>query len=183
MRTLRVVENLSLDGVMQAPEKWAFAYQSADMTEVNRAGMQQSDALLLGRVTYQEFASYWPHQSEDPAGMVKYLNSVAKYVVSRALKDPDWSNTTVLSGSLVEQIAQLKAQPGQDITVIGSATLVARLAQAGLVDEYQFWIFPLALGAGRRLFEGSAQVPMTLVHTQSFDSGVALLTYRPAKEH
>ena len=117
------MEFVSLDGVMESPEEWAFSYSNDEMEEANASGMAASDALLLGRVTYEGLAAFWPNQ---PGGtpMVDYINSVPKYVVSGTLEEPlEWNNSTLIKGDVAEGIAELKRQPGKDITTIGSGAL------------------------------------------------------------
>jgi dihydrofolate reductase len=183
MRKITMTENLSLDGIMEAPEKWAFSYQGDDIAEFNKAGMLASDALLLGRVTYEEFAAYWPKQTNDESGITDYLNKTAKFVVSSTLKKTEWKNSTIVNGNLVEEITKLKQQPGKDISVIGSATLVQSLMQADLIDEYHLFVVPIVLGKGKRLFKDSNdRTALKLVETKAFSAGVVLLTYQPSEK-
>ena len=182
MRKLIVNEMLTLDGVMESPEKWSAPYQNDEIAKVNQAGMRASDATLLGRVTYEIFAAFWPHQTDDKTGIKDYLNNVPKFVVSSTLKKADWVNTTILSGLLVEEITKLKQQPGKDIVVTGSATLAQSLMQADLVDEYSLLVFPIVLGSGKRLFKDGDQTNLKLVESKVFSSGVALLRYQPDKK-
>ncbi|MGH3087455.1 MAG: dihydrofolate reductase family protein, partial [Rubrobacteraceae bacterium] len=138
MRKLAATELTSMDGVVGSPDEWAFSYTDDEMTAEDEAGMAASDALLLGRVTYEEFASFWPNQ---PGGtpMVDYINSVRKYVVSETLDEPlGWNNSALIGGkekSVVEEIAELKNRPGKDITITGSIILVRSLMREGLLDE------------------------------------------------
>src|SRR4028118_728472 len=126
---------VSLDGVMESPEEWAFSYSDDEMEQANASGMAASDALLLGRATYQEFASYWPYQNSADQPYTDYLNSTPKFVVSTTLEEPlEWQNSTLIQGNVVEKITELKGRPGKDITVIGSAALVRSLLQDGLLD-------------------------------------------------
>ncbi len=182
MRKLIVNEMLTLDGVMEGPEKWSGPYQSDEMAEANTAGMGASDALLVGRVTYEGLAAYWPHQTDDQTGITDYLNKTPKYVVSSSLKKADWVNTTILGGDAVEEITKLKQQPGESITVTGSAKLVQSLMQAGLIDEYSLLVFPIVLGKGKRLFRDGIDSSLKLVKSKAFSSGVIALTYQPAKK-
>src|SRR3712207_3210319 len=132
MRKLVAVELVSVDGVMGSPEEWAFSYSNDEMEEVNAAGMAASDAMLLGMVTYEGLAAFWPNQ---PGGtpLVDYINSVRKHVVSRTLEEPlEWNNSTLMEGDVAEAVAGLKRQPGKDITIIGSADLVRSLLDEGL---------------------------------------------------
>jgi dihydrofolate reductase len=181
VRKVVAVELVSLDGVMESPEKWAFSYSNDEMAEANAAGMATSDALLLGRVTYEEMAAFWPSQ---PGGtpMVDYINSVRKHVVSGILEEPlEWNNSTLIKGNVAEEITELKQQPGKDITILGSGALVRSLLRDGLVDELKLMVHPLVLGGGKRLFEeGGDRQSLELVESKTFRTGVVYLTYRPA---
>lgn len=134
MRSVVAWELVSLDGVMERPEEWAFSYSDGEMDEASAAGMAASDALLLGRVTYEHLAAYWPNQ---PAGdpMVDFLNGVPKHVVSTTLYEAEWSNSSIIKGDVAEGVAKLKRQEGKDITILGSAELVRSLLVHGLLDE------------------------------------------------
>jgi dihydrofolate reductase len=184
MRRVAAVELVSLDGVMETPEEWAFAYSNDEMEEANTSGMATSDALLLGRVTYEALAAFWPNQ---PGGtpMVDYINSVPKYVVSTTLEEPlGWNNSTLIKGEeFAEEITELKRRPGKDITVLGSGALVRSLLREGLLDELRLMVHPVVLGGGKRLFEeGGHQKALELVDSRTFATGVVYLTYRPAVE-
>ena len=181
MRKLIVVENLSLDGVMEAPEQWAFAYQNEESAAVNKAGMLPSNTLLLGRVTYTHLAGFWPSQTNNEMGIADYINNVAKVVVSSTLKKVDWHNTTIMGGDLTEGITQLKQQSDGNIVVLGSALLVQSLMQANLVDEYQLSLAPVVLGHGKKLFPAGIDAQkLQLVEAKPFSTGVVLLRYQPA---
>jgi len=183
MRKLTVVENLTLDGVMETPEKWSGPYQSSDIAELNKEGMTESDAILVGRVTYQAFAAFWPHLKNDQTGIVDKLNKTTKYVVSTTMKKSDWQNTEFINDNVVETIAKIKQQPGKDIVVLGSGVLLKTLMDADLVDEYQFFVFPIVLGSGKRLFkEGVDTTGLKLTDTKVFKRGAVLLTYQPARD-
>jgi dihydrofolate reductase len=143
--------------------------------------MAASDALLLGRATYEEFVSFWPNQ---PGGtqMVDYINSVRKYVVSTTLQEPlGWNNSNLIQGNVTREIATLKEQPGENITTTGSIMLVRSLLEAKLLDELQLMVHPVVLGGGRRLFEsGGRREVLELVGSKTFGTGVVSLTYRPS---
>src|SRR5215210_6575882 len=153
MRRVIAWEIVSLDGVMESPEEWAFSYSNDEMNEANASGMAASDALLLGRITYEGLAAFWPNQpGGDP--MVDYINSVPKLVVSTTLEEPlEWNNSTLIKGNVAEEIAKLKQQSGKDITIIGSAALVGSLLRERLLDELKLMVHPVVLGSGKRLFE------------------------------
>jgi dihydrofolate reductase len=182
MRRVVAVELVSVDGVMESPEEWAFSYSNDEMEQANAAGMAASDALLLGRVTYEVLAAFWPNQ---PGGtpMVDYINSVPKYVVSRTLQEPlEWNNSTLIKGEVVEGVAELKRQPGKDITIIGSGALVGSLLRDGLLDELRLMVHPIVLGGGKRLFEeGGDGEALELVDSRTFATGVLYLAYRPTE--
>jgi dihydrofolate reductase len=181
MRKLVAVELVSLDGVMEAPEEWAFPYSNDEMEEVNASGMAASDALLLGRVTYEALAAFWPHQ---PGGtpMVDYINSVPKFVVSETLEEPlGWNNSTLIEGDVTEGIDELKQRAGKDITILGSGALVRSLLGEGLLEELRLMVHPLVLGSGKRLFEdGDDRRGLELIDSRTFGTGVVYLAYRPA---
>ena len=181
MRKLIAFELVSMDGVIGAPDDWAFSYSDEEMEKENEAGMDASDALLLGRATYEEFASFWPNQ---PGGtqMVDYINSVRKYGVSTTLQEPlEWNNSTLIQGDVAEEIAILKEQPGKNITIPGSIMLVRSLLKASFLDELQLMVHPVVLGGGRRLFEdGWDREVLELVGSKTSGTGVVSRTYRPS---
>ena len=182
MRKVVAVELVSVDGVMGSPEEWAFSYSNEEMEEANASGMAASDALLLGRVTYEGLAAFWPNQP-DGTPMVDYINSVRKYVVSTTLEEVEWNNSTLIKGNVVEEITRLKRQPGKDITSIGSGVLVRSLLRDGLLDELRLMIHPVVMGSGKRLFEdGGDGKDLELVDSKTFGTGVLYLTYRPVDE-
>ena len=186
MRALVVSENITLDGVIDAAEGWfePAGDEETDQTDVIGALTDQreaADAVLLGRVTFEQMRGYWPLQSDDTTGVTDYLNTVSKYVVSSTLQDPEWENSVVLRGALVEEVHELKSKPGKDIVSTGSITLVHDLIAAGLVAEYRLFVYPVVLGRGKRLFADATEVPkLRLVETQPFRSGIVLLRYREA---
>ncbi|WP_031160242.1 dihydrofolate reductase family protein [Streptosporangium roseum] len=169
---------MSLDGVVEAPEKWHFPYLNEEMGAAVGSMQAQADTLLLGRVTYESFASVWPHQTGE---MADRLNGIRKLVVSTTLEKAEWANSTVLGGDVVEELTRLKRQPGKDISVSGSITLTRALLHAGLIDDLHLLVHPIVLGAGRRLFEdGTEQRNLALVGSATFGTGVVHLTYQPA---
>ena len=181
MRKVVAVEFVSVDGVMESPEEWASSYTNDEMKEANAAGMAASDAMLLGRVTYEQMSAFW---SDQPGGTptADYTNSVPKHVVSTTLEEPlGWNNSTLISGNeLTEEITRLKRQPGKDIAILGSGALVRSLLQDDLLDELRLIIHPIVLGSGKRLFEdGGNRKALELVDSKTFGTGVLYLTYRP----
>lgn len=186
MRDLIVTENITLDGVIDLTGGW-FApagdhgVDQSDVEVAIREQREAADALLVGRVTFEQMRGYWPLQTDDTSGVADYLNTVAKYVVSSTLQDPQWERTTVLQKSLVDEVQALKSGPGRDIVATGSISLVRHLIAAGLVDEYRLFVYPVVLGRGERLFTDATDVPkLRLVETRPFRSGIVLLRYRTA---
>lgn len=184
MRKVMAAEYVTLDGVMEAPEKWHSLYFDDEMGEAIEAEMAASDAMLLGRVTYQEFASFCADKTSDDARYADRINSMPKYVASTTLEESlEWRNSTLIEGDIVEEIAYLKQQPGKDISNSGSGTLVRSLMRANLIDEYRLMVHPGVLGSGKRLFEDEdARKPLDLVDSRTFGSGVGYLTYRSSDE-
>jgi dihydrofolate reductase len=186
MRKLVVTEYITLDGVIDASEGWfapagAEDVDQSDLNATLREQAEAADALLLGRVTFEQFRGYWPLQTDDETGVAEYLDNVSKYVVSSTMKDPEWERSTVLSGDLEDNVRRLKAESGKDIVATGSITLVRELIALGLVDEYRLFVYPVVLGRGARLFEDATNVPkLELVDSRSFASGVVLMRYRAA---
>ena len=183
MRKVVASELVSLDGVMGSPQEWAFSYSNDEMEQANASGMAASDALLLGRATYQEFASYWPYQNSADQPYTDYLNRTPKFVVSKTLEGPlEWQNSTLIKGDVAKEITELKRQPGKDITIIGSAALVQSLLRDGLLDELRLMVHPVVLGSGKRLFEDEGdQKALELVDSKTFSTGVLYLTYQPTQ--
>ncbi|WP_037314021.1 dihydrofolate reductase family protein [Amycolatopsis orientalis] len=185
MRKLIVTENSTIDGVIELAGGWFSPGDTdpdVDMSDVLAALEQQrnaADALLLGRVSFEDMRGYWPKRADDTTGISAYLDSVSKYVVSSTLTEPEWENTTVLSGGLRTEIEALKAADGKDIVTTGSISLVRSLIAEGLVDEYRLFVYPVVAGEGRRLFDGATGVPkLRLVEERAFTSGIVLLRYR-----
>jgi dihydrofolate reductase len=172
-----VTEFVSLDGVIEEP-RWSFDFDRApEGDKFKYDELFEAEALLLGRVTYEGFAAAWPNMGHDEFG--QRMNNIEKYVVSTTLADEDaaWGKTTVLRGDVVTEITQLKNRPGGNLLVEGSAQLVQTLVAHDLVDEYRLMIFPIVLGAGKRMFPTSMPQPSTLAVTnsQTVGSGVVLL--------
>ena len=190
MGKLVVTEFVTLDGVMEDPggsegsERGGWAFQFERGPEGDKFKLDElmaSDALLLGRTTYQGFAEAWPSRTDD-VGFADKMNTMPKYVVSKSLENPSWANTTVISGNVADEIAALKEQSGGDILVYGSGQLVRELMQHGLVDEYRLMVFPVVLGSGKRLFEDGADLAkMNIIETKP-TGAVVTLTLEPASE-
>jgi dihydrofolate reductase len=187
MGRIVVTEFVSLDGVMEDPGGaedfkhggWSFEISRGDEGDKFKLDeTMASDALLLGRVTYEGFAKAWPSREGEFADK---FNSMPKYVVSSTLDEPDWSNSTVLKGDgdLAEEVAKLRERHDGDVAVHGSATLVQALLEQDLVDELRLMVFPVVLGSGKRLFgETSDKKRLQLDDTKSVGDGVVILTYR-----
>ena len=181
MRKIKSNFFISLDGVVEAPDKWHFPYFDDEMGAAVGAGFANTDAMLMGRVLYDEWAAYWPAHADQPFGDV--MNGTKKYVVSSSLQSADWQNTELIKGDeAAEKLAALKAQDGGDITMSGSATLVRWLLREGLLDELNLLVHPIAVGGGMaRLFPpDEPTVPLQLLSSQTFNSGVLNLSYGPA---
>jgi len=172
---------ISLDGVVESPEKWHFPYFNDEMIEAVESGMAASDAMLLGRVTYQEFAAYWPGVRPEDQPMATYMNTTPKYVASTTLEQAEWHNSTLIKGNLTQAITMLKQQPGKNITITGSPTLVQSLLQDDLLDELGLLVHPVVVGRGKRLFKDGGDLKrLQLVDAKTFRTGVLSLTYQPA---
>lgn len=178
MRKIVVTQFITLDGVMENPHLWSFPYFTDEITKFKIDELFASDAQLLGRVTYEAFAEYWPSQTDEYANR---LNSLPKYAVSKTLKKAAWNNSILINKNIEEEISKLKLQKGQDILVHGSLTLVKALLKANLIDQLNLLVFPVVLGKGIRLFENEENIKLTLTETKTYTSGVVLLTYQPDK--
>ncbi len=195
MRKLKVLNHLTLDGVMQAPGGpdedrrggfqyggWAQPNNDSVMGKFMGKGMARGADLLLGRWTYENWADYWPKQKDDNP-FTTVLNNSQKYVASRTLEEPlPWVNSKLLKGDAAEAVARLKEQPGKDLLVMGSGQLVQSLMRHNLVDEFMLMIHPLVLGTGRRMFaDGGPHAALRLVDSITTTTGVIIATYRPAE--
>jgi dihydrofolate reductase len=190
VRKVVVSEFMSLDGVMEDPG-WTFQFGSEEQEKFKFAELAASDALLLGRLTYEGFAAAWPNMMnlyEGPrrAELGEYadmMNGYPKHVVSTTLEGPlEWNNSTLIRGNVAEEVSELKRQPGKDILVFGSADLVNAVMRHDLIDELRLMVFPIVVGSGKRLFEGGLEEKvLRLVDTTTFSSGV-VLTYQPARD-
>jgi dihydrofolate reductase len=193
MRMLRVIEFLSLDGVMQAPGDpeedteggfrhggWQQPYVDDVLGEAAVEGMASTDAYLFGRKTYDKMADFWPNApADDP--FAQHLNSTQKYVASRTLERVEWEPTTILAEDVAGEVAKLKEQPGQNIAVLGSGELAQTLIDHDLVDEYYLGVYPILLGSGKKLFRDADDVrKLDLIDSKPTTTGGLLLTYRPA---
>jgi dihydrofolate reductase len=190
MRKIVAFENVTLDGVMQGPGHpdedrrdgfdrggWANAYADEESMKAASAGMAETGAMLLGRVTYAQFATVWPNQPDNPFGA--FLNATRKYVASRTLREPlPWANSVLLDGDAAEAVARLREEPGKNVTILGSGALVRSLLKAELIDQLVLQIHPLVLGTGRRLFDGDGTLAkFKLADQRTTPTGVIVATY------
>lgn len=183
MRKIIAGEFISVDGVVEGADQLMGQYFSDEVGQFLGSGMANTDALLLGRITYQEMVPFWADKTgaEDPVS--KHM-SKPKYVVSTSLDNTnDWANSTLLDDNPTEELARLKQQPGKNILVIGSASVVRWLLRENLLDQLDLLVFPVIAGRGKRLFNGDGdQVALKLTASETFSTGVVHLTYRPATD-
>jgi len=187
MRKVIAMEYLSLDGVTEDPgptgefqhRGWTMPYWNDELAKYQSDLFFASDALLLGRVTYEEFAAAWPLRSGDP--FTDRMNSLPKFVASRTLQEPLEWNSTLLKGEVAEEVQKLKRQAGKDILIYGSGELVNTLMRRNLIDVYRVMLYPLALGSGKRFFrDGGGKTMLALTDAKTTSTGVVVLTYQPA---
>jgi len=176
-RTLAATLFMTLDGVVEAPDKWSFPFWSDETGKFKLDELRATDALLLGRVTYEGFAAAWPGR-KDEEGFADRFNSMPKYVASKTLKKPEWNNSHLIKGDLAVEVSKLKQQPGHDIVIHGSPTLIRSLLPHDLIDEYRLLVYPIVLGRGKRLFDEASQAKLKLVESETFSKGVVKLVYR-----
>lgn len=192
MRNIIASLFITLDGVYEAPghdettlpEKcgWSMPYTSDEVGEVIGAAMMTSDAMLLGRVTYNEFAAFWPNVPDDDP-FSQFMNNQTKYVVSTTLDEATWTNSHLINGDVAAALTALKQQPGQDISLVGSGSLTRWMIEANLLDELQLMLCPVVLGVGKRLFDGADYTKtMDVAEVRSFESGMIQLRLKPKKE-
>jgi dihydrofolate reductase len=190
MGKIVVSQFMTVDGVVEGPgddpgfdrNRWAFQFdRGEDGNKFKLDELMASDALLLGRVTWEGFAAAWPNR-KDEFGFADKFNSMPKYVVSTRLKDPEWAGSIVISENVLEEVAKLRERPGGDVLVNGSVSLVRLLIEHDLVDEFRFMVFPIVLGAGKRQFGDTGEPKkMRLVDSKPVGpDGVIVLTYQPA---
>jgi dihydrofolate reductase len=178
---LVATEYVSLDGVFEEPGHWSFPFFNDEAAQFKWRELQASDALLLGRRTYEGFAAAWPTM-EGTGEFGEKMNSMPKYVVSSTLEKVDWTGSTIVKGDPAAEVGRLKLQPGRDLLLAGSAQLLGSLTRAHLVDLYRFMVHPIVLGKGSRLFaDGLDQIVLNLTHHETFASGIVILEYEPAE--
>ena len=187
------ITHLSVDGVFQGPGGpeedtsggfdrggWSAHFGDEESGAFITELFQRADAFLLGRRTYDIFSDYWPRQTEPDNLIAGKLNALTKYVASTTLRDPTWNNAHVLEGDVMEAVRELKAQPGNEIHIWGSGTLIRSLLEAGLMDRVTLIVYPVIVGKGMRLFpENGPDLRLTLEESRTTPSGVAIQTYRP----
>ena len=190
MRKVIASEFVSVDGVMEDPS-WTFQFASEEQERFKFDELAASDALLLGRTTYEGFAAAWPNMMEQYEGprraelgeYADLMNGYPKHVVTTTLEEARWNNSTIIRENVAEEVLKLKRQPGKDVLIFGSADLVNALMRHDLIDEFRLMVFPMVVGKGKRLFGGGIdEMVLELVDTEMFGSGVVVLTYRPAGE-
>jgi len=179
MRRLKLAMYVSLDGVVEGPS-WTGPFWNDQLADLQAEYLYSSDALVLGRVTYEGFAAAWPGMEESTGDFGRKMNSMPKYVASRTLHDAEW-NATVIEGDVPAAVAALKEGDGGDLLVYGSGTLVDELTRDRLIDEFRLMVHPVLVGSGKKLFESVGEtVDLKLTDTVTTDAGVAALTYVPA---
>jgi dihydrofolate reductase len=189
MRRIIATEYLTLDGVMEDPGGgeatryggWSPGFFSEEASKFKFDELFASDALLLGRITYQGFAQAWPTM-KDEQGFADRMNGLPKFVVSSTLQKAGWNNSTVIRSNIWKEVAKLKQQAGQDILIAGSGQLVRGLMAEDLIDEYRLMVHPITVGGGKRLFpEAGTRTVLRLTGTQVFQAGIVVLSYEPVR--
>ena len=176
-RRLAATLFISLDGVVESPEKWSFPYWNDEIAKFKHEETFASDALLLGRMTYEGFAAAWPSR-KDPEGFADRFNTMPKYVASKTLKKLEWNNSHLIKGELAVAVSILKQEPGQDIVIHGSPGLIRSLMPHDLIDEYRLLVYPILLGRGKRLFDETGRASLKLAESKVFGTGVVKLLYQ-----
>jgi dihydrofolate reductase len=189
LRKITVSTYITLDGVFDDPGGaedtehggWSNPYFNDEAAKYARDQLWSSDALLLGRKTYEEFAANWPNMEETEGEFAVRMNTLPKFVASSTLDEPlEWSNSSLIKGDVAEAVAKLKDEPGQNLLMYSSAELMHALMGHGLIDEVRLWVHPVVVGSGQRLFpDGSAAANLKLVDTTTLSTGVVILAYRP----
>jgi dihydrofolate reductase len=185
MRKLAVFNNVTLDGyfvTMNGDMSWAHK-QDAEWNAFVQANASGGGELLFGRITYEMMASYWPtpHAIENFPVVAEGMNNLPKVVFSRTMDKASWSNTKLVKGDLAAEVRKMKKEPGKDMVILGSGSIVSQLAQQGLIDEYQVAVNPIVLGKGRTMFDGvKDKLTLKLTKTRPFANGSVVLCYEPA---
>jgi dihydrofolate reductase len=186
MRKLSVFNSVTLDGYFSGPNgDIGWAHEGADDPGFHsfvEDNAKEGGPLLFGRITYELMKSYWPTpeaKKNDPV-VAERMNNLPKIVFSRTLGDPSWNNTTVVKGDLAAEVRKMKEEPGEDMVIMGSGSIVSQLTEKGLIDEYQVVVIPVVLGKGKTMFDGvKEKVSLELKKTRSFDNGRVFLRYEP----
>jgi dihydrofolate reductase len=178
MRKLKLAMYVSLDGVVEDPA-WTGRFWNEELSDLQENYLYSSDALVLGRLTYEGFKEAWPAMEEATGEFGRKMNSMPKFVASRTLEQGEW-NASILEGDLAAEVQRLKDEEGGDLLIYGSGDLVDELTRLGLIDEYRFMIHPVVVGAGKRLFAGNPSASLRMLDTRSTATGVVILTYERA---
>jgi len=184
MRKITAGLFVALDGVVEAPDQWHFPYFNEEMGAAVDATLGAADTVLFGRKTYESFAGAWPEREqagEEDAGLAKKLGDVRKIVVSNQKLELTWRNSEQLEGDLVEAVTALKNEAGGNIGLSGSVSVVRQLLAAGLVDELHLLVHPIAVRQGMRLFDEGETIPLRLISSETFETGVLNLVYGPVE--
>ncbi len=169
---------ISLDGVTESPQDWQIGLMDDEAGQDIGEALEEADTILLGRRTFQEFEAFWPSQPQDDP-FSAYINNTPKLVVSNTLTSSDWKNTSFIGGDVAGALRRLKAQPGKNLGITGSSTLVRSLLRDGVLDELRLQLYPVVVGTGKRLFEnGMAKLPLELAKSQTTSRGILILHYR-----
>jgi dihydrofolate reductase len=178
---LVATEYLSLDGIFEEPGRWSAPFFNEEAGQFKWNELQASDALLLGRKTYEGFSAAWPTM-KGTGEFGEKMNSITKYVVSSTLDKVDWKGSKLVNGNVVDEVRKLKQEPGHDLLLSGSAQLFNACMKANLIDLYRFMLHPIVLGQGKRLFgEGVDRTVLTLLETKRFSAGIVILEYGPKR--
>jgi dihydrofolate reductase len=175
MRKLKLAIYVALDGVVEGPA-WTAPFWNDELSELQADYLFSSDALVLGRVTYEGFAASWPSMEESTGDFGRKMNSMPKFVASRTLTEAEW-NASIIERDLAAEVTRLKEEDGGDLLIYGSGTVVDELTRAGLIDEYRLMVHPVLIGSGKRLFESVPETNLRLVESTVTQPGVAVLTY------
>jgi len=175
MRKVKLAMYVSLDGVIEDPA-WTAPFWNDELSDLQAEYLYASNALLLGRVTYEGFAASWPAMEKSTGEFGKKMNSMPKFVASTTLDQAEW-NASIIKGDLGAEVTKLKEQSGQDLLIYGSGALVDELTRLGLIDEYRFIVYPVLVGRGKRIFDASIEKTLQLTDTTTTTTGVVVLTY------
>ena len=167
---------IALDGVVEAPDKWHFPYFNDEMGAAVGNQATEADTLLFGRVTYQEFAAYWPDKGSD-VPFADHINNTPKLIASTTLDKVTWRNSRLIRGDVFQELSRLKQLPGKNISIIGSGTLVRSLLENDVLDELRLLVHPIVVGRGKKLFVGEVQKKLKLLDSKTFATGVMHLIY------